>query len=106
VGKRTIALRLKRYLRYFHGAKCKAFDICKLSNGRDLMSPLEPSKSCSLRRCEFFDELRSFLESTDGDLGQRSNGGGRAAATPGCQIAYVDHKIMLPKETYTARDHF
>jgi len=26
-GKRTIALRLKRYLRFFHGARCRAFDI-------------------------------------------------------------------------------
>ena len=38
VGKRTIALRLKRYLRFFHGAKCKAFDISKLSGGHDIMS--------------------------------------------------------------------
>ena len=34
VGKRTIALRLKRYLRFFHGAKCKAFDVSKLRRPR------------------------------------------------------------------------
>ena len=26
-GKRTIALRLTRYLRFFHGARCRAFDV-------------------------------------------------------------------------------
>ena len=32
-GKRTIALRLKRYLRFFHGARCRAFDVARA--GRD-----------------------------------------------------------------------
>lgn len=77
VGKRTIALRLKRYLRFFHGAKCKAFDLSKLGGGQDLMTPLEPLNTCSLRKCDlFFDQLRNFLENTEGDPGQRSCGGG------------------------------
>ena len=70
VGKRTIALRLKRYLRFFHGAKCKAFDIAKLSGpGSGFTSPLDANAKSS----EFFDQLRNFLESTDAEDVSRPN---------------------------------
>ena len=42
-GKRTIALRLKRYLRFFHGARCRAFDVASSSaaaSGRSISSQL------------------------------------------------------------------
>ena len=68
VGKRTIALRLKRYLRFFHGAKCKAFDIAKVSpaaNGgnQTMTSPMDPNAHA----LDFFDRLRNFLEGSDDD---------------------------------------
>ena len=66
VGKRTIALRLKRYLRFFHGAKCKAFDIAKFSpaaNGGNnaMTSPMD----ANAHAFDFFDRLRNFLEGSD-----------------------------------------
>jgi broad specificity phosphatase PhoE len=45
-GKRTIALRLKRYLRFFHGARCRAFDVASANqsasnqSGRSISSQL------------------------------------------------------------------
>ena len=80
VGKRTIALRLKRYLRFFHGAKCKAFDIAKFtppsSNGRNgAMSPMSPMDA-NAHAHDFFDTLRNFLEGSDD---KPANGGGGAA---------------------------
>ena len=35
-GKRTIALRLRRYLRFFHGARCRAFDVTRGVDGETL----------------------------------------------------------------------
>lgn len=80
VGKRTIALRLKRYLRFFHGAKCKAFDIAKFtppsSNGRNgAMSPMSPMDA-NKHAHDFFDTLRNFLEGSDD---KPANGQGGAA---------------------------
>lgn len=39
-GKRTIALRLKRYLRFFHGARCRAFDIAATSGSGAVLDEL------------------------------------------------------------------
>ena len=77
VGKRTIALRLKRYLRFFHGAKCKAFDIAKFTppssnGGNGAMSPMSPMDA-NAHAHDFFDTLRNFLEGSD-DKPANSNG--------------------------------
>ena len=67
VGKRTIALRLKRYLRFFHGAKCKAFDVSKFAGARadDSDGVESGAEGANARSMEFFEHLRDFLESTD-----------------------------------------
>ena len=67
VGKRTIALRLKRYLRFFHGAKCKAFDVSKFAGARadDSDGVESGAEGANARSVEFFEHLRDFLESTD-----------------------------------------
>jgi DNA polymerase III delta prime subunit len=80
VGKRTIALRLKRYLRFFHGAKCKAFDIAKFTppssnGGNGAMSPMSPMDA-NAHAHDFFDTLRNFLEGSDD---KPANGQGGAA---------------------------
>ena len=80
VGKRTIALRLKRYLRFFHGAKCKAFDIAKFTppssnGGNGAMSPMSPMDA-NKHAHDFFDTLRNFLEGSDD---KPANGQGGAA---------------------------
>ena len=75
VGKRTIALRLKQYLR-FHGAKCKAFDIAKVSpaaNGNQTMtSTMDPNAHA----LDFSDRLRNFLEGSTTDKPHRQCDGG------------------------------
>ena len=81
VGKRTIALRLKRYLRFFHGAKCKAFDIAKFTppssnGGNGAMSPMSPMDA-NKHAHDFFDTLRNFLEGSDD---KPANGGGSSNA--------------------------
>ena len=55
-GKRTIALRLKRYLRFFHGARCRAFDVAS-ANQSQTSSSASSGRSIS-------SQLREFL--TDG----------------------------------------
>jgi 6-phosphofructo-2-kinase/fructose-2,6-biphosphatase 2 len=55
-GKRTIALRLKRYLRFFHGARCRAFDVASANQSQS-------SSSASSGR-SISSQLREFL--TDG----------------------------------------
>uniref|UniRef100_A0A7S0SPL5 6-phosphofructo-2-kinase domain-containing protein n=1 Tax=Mantoniella antarctica TaxID=81844 RepID=A0A7S0SPL5_9CHLO len=81
VGKRTIALRLKRYLRFFHGAKCRGFDISALDGGSNLMSPLDANTHSS----EFFNKLRKFLDCSDTEFHQGEDGkttGGGVGSSP------------------------
>jgi broad specificity phosphatase PhoE len=80
VGKRTIALRLKRYLRFFHGARVKAFDIAKQRESDD-GSARAAETTPELRGEELFVRVREFLESTD-ELPPERNDDDRARPTP------------------------
>tara|TARA_B110000003_G_scaffold98287_1_gene100463 strand:- start:5063 stop:6826 length:1764 start_codon:yes stop_codon:yes gene_type:complete len=52
-GKRTIALRLTRYLRFFHGARCRAFDVAYAGHRGDAATS------------SLVNNLRDFLRSGD-----------------------------------------
>ena len=63
VGKRTIALRLKRYLRFFHGARVKAFDIAKQRESDDgsARAPRRPPRNRAARSSSSASESFSNL---------------------------------------------
>jgi broad specificity phosphatase PhoE len=81
VGKRTIALRLKRYLRFFHGARVKAFDIAKQRESDDGSARAPAETTPESRGEELFVRVREFLESTD-ELPPERNDDDRARPTP------------------------
>ena len=81
VGKRTIALRLKRYLRFFHGARVKAFDIAKQRESDDGSARAPAETTPESRGEELFLRVREFLESTD-ELPPERNDDDRARPTP------------------------